>query len=554
MTTPVPPEGATLDRPAAVDAEPLPPVATVPATPSARTRRGHAAALRLGPAAALSAMSGLLYFLAFPGMDLWPLSFVALAPAMVAFRGQSPRRGALLGWVMGLVAGVLGFHWLLGMLETFSGFPVALCALFMLILCAFQAGCFALLGWVATAGAKNGWGAGVAFGLALIASETLFPLLFPFTFAATVHQVPVLIQTAELGGPLAVALPLVAFNWALAEAWFAWRAGSKDRRRWGRIGALALVPALTALYGVVRIGQVEDAVRAAEKVRVGLVQANMGLLEKRNDRNEGLRRHLTLTKRLREQDKVDLVVWSETSVAGATREEDADAHYRRTVTRRLGVPAIVGAVLVREVPDARKYVLFNSALLTDAKGHVVGRYDKQFLLAFGEYLPLGDTFPILYEWSPNSGKFTPGTSYEPLRLGNHSIATFICYEDIIPSFVNRIMKNGEAQLLVNMTNDAWFGDTIEPWQHMALSKLRSVEQRRFFIRSTNSGVSAIVDPVGRVMSQTGTFEQATLAEEVAWLDLRTPFQIWGTWPWWGLSAAALFVAFKRRPSQAAASS
>jgi apolipoprotein N-acyltransferase len=499
-------------------------------------------------------MSGLLYFLAFPGMDLWPLSFVALAPAMVAFRGQSPRRGALLGWVMGLVAGVLGFHWLLGMLETFSGFPVALCALFMLILCAFQAGCFALLGWVATAGAKNGWGAGVAFGLALIASETLFPLLFPFTFAATVHQVPVLIQTAELGGPLAVALPLVAFNWALAEAWFAWRAGSKDRRRWGRIGALALVPALTALYGVVRIGQVEDAVRAAEKVRVGLVQANMGLLEKRNDRNEGLRRHLTLTKRLREQDKVDLVVWSETSVAGATREEDADAHYRRTVTRRLGVPAIVGAVLVREVPDARKYVLFNSALLTDAKGHVVGRYDKQFLLAFGEYLPLGDTFPILYEWSPNSGKFTPGTSYEPLRLGNHSIATFICYEDIIPSFVNRIMKNGEAQLLVNMTNDAWFGDTIEPWQHMALSKLRSVEQRRFFIRSTNSGVSAIVDPVGRVMSQTGTFEQATLAEEVAWLDLRTPFQIWGTWPWWGLSAAALFVAFKRRPSQAAASS
>lgn len=578
MAAELPPEGATLEENSS--SELAPPSSADPSSPPAEGNAGeteavaqtdadavtvaktdtpstvasatpadstdHSAPLSLTKAAALAALSGLLYFLAFPGMDLWPLAFVAFVPLMIAVHGQTPKRGALLGWLMGLVAGLLGFHWLLGMLETFSGFPLPLCALFMGILCAFQAGCFALLGWVATAGARNGWGAGLAFALALIASETLFPLLFPFTFAATVHQVPVLVQAAELGGPLAVGLPLLAFNWALAEAFRAWRAGSTDRKRWLRIGGLALVPAVAALYGVVRIAQVDAAVASAEKVRVGLVQANMGLLEKRTDRNEGLRRHLTLTKQLRERDKVDLVVWSETSVAGATREQDADAHYRRLVTRRLGVPAIIGAVLVREVPDARKYVLFNSALLTDEKGHVVGRYDKQFLLAFGEYLPFGDTFPILYEWSPNSGKFTPGTSYEPLRLGDHSIATFICYEDIIPSFVNRIMNSGDAQLLVNMTNDAWFGDTLEPWQHMALSKLRAVEQRRFFVRSTNSGVSAIVDPVGRVMSHTGTFEQATLAEEVAWLDLGTPFRLWGTWPWRALSLVALFVALRRR--------
>lgn len=503
-------------------------------------------ALGLRSAAALCALSGLLYFLAFPGADLWPLAFVALAPAMVGLRGQHPRRGALLGWIMGLVASVLGFYWLLGMLETFSGFPVVLCALFTLILCAYQAGCFSLLAWLATRGHHNGWGAGLTFTLAFVASETLFPLLFPFTFAATVHQVPALLQLAELGGPLAVALPLVACNWAIAEGWFAWRARSRAPRRWAKVGLLSLVPALSAVYGAVRITQVDAQVAAAEKVRVGLVQANMGLLEKRNNRAEGLRRHLELTRRLRKENDVDLVVWSETSVAGAAREDDADQYYRRLVTRRLGVPAIIGAVLVREVPDARKYVLFNSALLTNRKGHVVGRYDKQFLLAFGEYLPFGETFPILHEWSPNSGKFSPGTSFEPLSLGDRRIATFICYEDIIPSFVNRIMKQGDAQLLVNITNDAWFGDTVEPWQHMALSKLRGVEQRRFFVRSTNSGVSAIVDPVGRVMSHTRTFEQATLAEEVAWLDLGTPFRIWGTTPWWAVSAASLFFAFRRR--------
>lgn len=508
--------------------------------------------LAFRPAAALSALSGLLYFLAFPGPDVWPFGFVALAPLIIALRGQSPRRGAALGWLMGTVGLSLGFYWLLGMLETFSGFPVALCALFALLLCVYQAGRFALLGWLTARGARNGWGAGLTFTCAFVASETLFPLLFPFTFGATVHQVAALTQVAELGGPLAVALTLVAPNWALAEAWFAWKRRSPWRGLLRKLVPLALVPALSAVYGALRIAQVDARVASADKVRVGLVQANMGLLEKRNDRQEGLRRHLRLTRELRQQHKVDLVVWSETSVTGAIREDDADQYYRRTMTRRLGVPTIFGAVLARDVDDARKYVLFNSALLSDRKGNIVGRYDKQFLLAFGEYLPFGNRFPVLYEISKNSGRFTPGTSLQPLRLDGHEIATFICYEDIIPSFVNRIMKQGNAQLLVNLTNDAWFGDTIEPWQHMALSKLRSVEQRRFFVRSTNSGVSAIIDPVGRVMSHTGTFEEAVLAEEVAWLDLWTPYRLWGDTPWWVLSGLSVFYAARRRRGTAPA--
>src|SRR5690606_15659256 len=100
---------------------------------------------------------------------------------------------------------------------------------------------------------------------------------------------------------------------------------------------------------------------------------------------------------------------------------------------------------------------------------------------FGEYLPFGDTFPVLYEWSPNSGAFSPGTSFEPLRYGDHRLATMICYEDIIPSFVNKLVDAGEPDLLVNMTNDAWFGDTAEPWQHLALAKFRSVEHHMFLV-------------------------------------------------------------------------
>jgi apolipoprotein N-acyltransferase len=192
--------------------------------------------------------------------------------------------------------------------------------------------------------------------------------------------------------------------------------------------------------------------------------------------------------------------------------------------------------------------LFNSALMADREGKITGRYDKQYLLAFGEYLPLGDRFPILYEWSPNSSRFSPGTSFEPLSYEGHDIATFICYEDIVPSFVNKLMHHGEPELMVNMTNDAWFGDSTEPWEHMALAKLRSVEQRRYLVRSTNSGVSGFVDPVGRLTQRTETFEQAAISENVAWLKLPTLYRFWGETPWWLVSGAIFLMAFIRRPA------
>jgi apolipoprotein N-acyltransferase len=230
----------------------------------------------------------------------------------------------------------------------------------------------------------------------------------------------------------------------------------------------------------------------------------------------------------------------------AVREDEADRSLRRQFTTTLGVPALFGSVLVREVQDARQYVLFNSALLTDQGGKVVGRFDKQLLLAFGEYLPFGETFPILYEWSPHTGHFQPGSSFKPLKLGEHEIAVVICYEDVLPSFVNRVMSEGEPELIANLTNDAWFGDSTEPWIHLALAKLRAVEHRKFFVRSTNSGVSAFMDPVGRVMKHTAPFEQQSERETLRWLKGKTLYTFWGDGPWWLASLLSIAMAFRFR--------
>jgi apolipoprotein N-acyltransferase len=508
-------------------------------------------ALGAKPAALCAVLCGFLYFLAFPGPDVWPLTFVALVPLGIALEGQTPRRAAWLGWLAGFTMTMIGFYWLLELLQTFSGFGTPLCLLFTAILCGYQSGRIALMGWLHARITLRGYPRWLAFAIAFAASEQAFPLMFPWSYAATVHQVPALTQLAELGGPILVALPIVLFNAALVEAFLAWRTGQPIARR--LVGTLAALPLVSAAYGLVRIPSVDAATAAAPKGQVGLVQANMSLEGKRKQKGEGLRRHLRLTRELTEKGPLDLVVWSETSVMSAMDEEDLSAAVPSRFAASLGVPALFGAVIIKRVDDARQYVLYNSALLSDDEGKVVGRFDKQKLVLFSESMPFGEELPYLYELSPNSGKFVPGKRFDPLTFGRHQIATIICYEDIIPSFVNRIVNNGDPDLLANLTNDAWFGDTTEPWIHLAMATMRAVEHRRFFVRSTNSGVSAIIDPVGRVLSHTETFQEQALRGEIAWLHARTLYEILGDVPFWLATLVGFGMAFRGRRATAAQS-
>jgi apolipoprotein N-acyltransferase len=491
-------------------------------------------------------LSGLLYWLAFPGADAWPLTFVAWVPLVVAMRGQSPKRATLLGWTSGVTMNFCGFFWLLGMLQTFSGFPLPLCLLFDLIVCGYQGGRIGLLGWLYGRATARGWPGAPVFAGAFAASELVYPLLFPWYYAATAHTVPVMIQLADVGGPILVGLVLVAVNLALAELVVA----RADRRSPSRaiLGTGAATLAVACAYGVLRIRAVDAAAAAAPSAVAGVVQADMGLLEKRTRYDDGIQRHLRLSEELRARG-ADFLVWSETSAMRPAFDEDYRSELRG-VASHIGLPTVFGAVIVKRVRDLRGYVLYNSGIASDASGRIEGRYDKQYLLAFGEYLPFGDALPVLYKWSPNSGHFSPGKSLDPLPIDvdgtRHMATVLICYEDILPRFTNDAVRHGDPELIVNMTNDAWFGDTAEPWEHLALSEMRAVEHRRYFVRGTNSGVSAVVDPVGRVVAHSAPFRQEGLLATIHWMRGRTVYELLGDWPWLLLAVATAAMAWRRR--------
>ncbi len=501
-----------------------------------------------------AALSGVLYWASFAGIDAWPFAFAAFGPLWIALRGQTPRRAFALGTLAGTTMNVLGFYWLLNMLQTFSGFPKSACVFFLLVVCAYQGTRVGAMGWLYARATARGWPGVPVFLASFVASELAYPLLFPWYYAATVHKVPALTQVAELGGPVLVGLVLLGGNLALFEPILA----RAERRKMDMRVVLggAFVVAVTLVYGAVRIPKVDAQVAAAEAVKVGVVQGNMGLMQKREDPAEGLRRHIKKTSELKQQG-AEFVVWSESSVTFPVPEDMAGTFLRTRVSDRLHLPAIFGGVLYRNDPDRQRY--FNVALSSNDTGEITGRYYKEYLLQFGEHLPFGDTFPILYKWSPNSGAFSPGTLLDPLlvKVGNttHRVATLICYEDIIPGFTNALVNATDPDLLVNITNDAWFGPTTEPWEHLALAQLRAVEHRRYLVRSTNSGVSAVVDPVGRLVANTevrdvqhGSYGDADdLVATVRWMHLgKTLYEIVGDWLWWLVSAAIALGAFVRR--------
>lgn len=210
---------------------------------------------------------------------------------------------------------------------------------------------------------------------------------------------------------------------------------------------------------------------------------------------------------------------------------------RDTVQRGFDRPVMLGVVTRDEQTDQ----FYNTSLLLSDAGRVEGRYDKNHLLLFGEYLPLADRFPVLRQWIPEAGRFTPGTTVEVMPFGQHRIGALICYEDLSPSFTRKLAGK-RPNLLINTTNDAWFGKTTEPWQHLALALFRSIETRLYLLRSTNTGVSSVIDPVGRVVAASDLDDAETVVEQVAWLEGGTVYQALGDWfAWSAIGLTGLFA-------------
>jgi len=253
---------------------------------------------------------------------------------------------------------------------------------------------------------------------------------------------------------------------------------------------------------------VDEIIAAAPRLEVGLVQPNFAYsIDGEFSRDEALRQLTALQEqsRLLEKSGSQLLVWSEGSYPIALpRDFSADFPDQSLALIRRGfsIPTMIGAEMIEPTHEDA----FNSAILLDSQGRVAGHYDKVRLLAFGEYIPGIEAFPWLRKFLPEgAGRFTAGAGPGLVSFSGPGgqiwkLGPVICYEDLLPGFLHSV---GELHpnLLVNLTSDSWFGAKTEPWEHLALAVFASVELRVSMVRAVNSGVSALIDPNGRLLQK-----------------------------------------------------
>ncbi|MGI9533865.1 MAG: apolipoprotein N-acyltransferase [Thermodesulfobacteriota bacterium] len=497
----------------------------------------------------LAVLSGILFTLPFLSKHLSLLAWISLVPLLYALE-STPRNSFRTGLIFGTVVNYMGQYWLVGTLTRFGGFPLVVSFLFILIYCVYLGIQYALFTYLINKlkliQNRNILNLFIISSL-WVALEHFYPVLFPYGLGNTQAYNLMIIQASDLLGVSLLSFILVFFNitvYSVARSIF-----QKDKKQFIELSVSISLILFLLIYGSVRINQETENISRAEKIRIGIVQANFDFFEKVEE-NESLitNEHRRMSMMI---DNADLIIWPETSVQ---KWLPAHAEFFEFFEEEKIIPEIKGTYFllgglsyVAEVSEKNEndfeFTQYNSAFLTDWNGKILGKYNKIKLLLFGEYLPFSNIIPWIKNISPATGDFTPGNELNIMNISDKGIkiGPLICYEDIIPSFSRDFALKG-ANILINLTNDAWFGKSIAPYEHLLVSIPRAVETRRYLIRSTNTGVSAVISPTGEVKKETGIFKKEIFVDEVALLYSDTIYmKIGDIFPWICLIFFVFFV-------------
>ncbi len=504
---------------------------------------------------ATAVLTAALLFLAMPGVTgWWPFLFIALAPLFFVVSRLSARRSLYMGILCGVLYNAGLLYWIIPVLQRYGGQPVFVAASALLLLAVYMAlylGLFCLfLNLLITASAGGSASASATLLAAPIlwvgldfARGHLFTGIPWMDLGYGLYQQPLLIQAADLGGH-----HLITFCIVLVNALFFWLfekirtpVTSSSRYHYG-YGVIALL-ALCAVggYSALRYQHVSSVTTTSKKVIVAVVQGNIEQSEKWSPdlKEDTVRRYLALFGQAVDQtDTIDLTVWPETALPFYPPREPLMNNVRDFV-RDKRVALLTGSPYFTINPQRDKPVeYYNSALMLDSSGTLIGRYNKQHLVPFGEYVPLRKYLWFLKPIVELIGDFTPGDSFEPLEIDRIKAGVLICFESIFPKIARRETAEG-ANLLVSMTNDAWYGRSSAPYHSLAMTAMRAVENRRSLVRAANTGISGFVEPTGIIRKPSSLFTAEAITDEVALTTMRTVFGSGG----YRFGAVCLFLIF-----------
>jgi apolipoprotein N-acyltransferase len=480
----------------------------------------------------LATASGVLLFLSFPKYGSGFLAFIALIPLFLAIReATSIRHGLLLGFITGLVCHIGLIYWIAYVVVNYGYLPVYLGIVLMLLLSCYLSLYLALFAAAIVLFRRN-------IGLYILAPVLWVCLEYCKSYLFTgfpwenlgysQYLNKNLIQFADIAGVYGLSFLIVLVNAAFFEV-----LAEKSKKKLLSAAVVILIIAGVLIYGVQRTKQVDKALQNVAAMEVLLIQGNIDQSIKWNEYFQ--KETINIYEQLSLQNapvKGGLIVWPETALPFNYQDANLLQKQVRDIALKTNSWFIFGSTSYENVPNDTNY--YNSSYVLSPDGEIKGKYNKVHLVPYGEYVPLRNIFPFIKKLTAGMGDFSAGTGYQPLTIDNKKIGILICYEGILP-FAGRSYKREGAELLINITNDAWFGSTSAPFQHFSMAVFRAVETRLYLVRAANTGISAVISPQGQIIARTNIFEKAAIKGNIKFSKIQTIYVKYGD--------ALVFVCF-----------
>ena len=502
---------------------------------------------RIHPSAWLFALlSAVLQILIFPLPNLYWLSWIAVAPLIVAllrahppqglqidaggrFEAAGPAQGFLLGYLCGIIWYAGTCYWVFATMKQYGGLNAVAATAILLLFCLYLGlyhGAFGLL--ISLLARRSGirWPL-VCAPFLWVAIELARTRLsgFPWDLLGTtqVDNIP-LAHIATVAGVYGLSFEIMVVNVAVAAAFLVHRS-RRNQLFWAAWAAAVVLQA----------GRWLPPAEVPSDHVARLVQQNIPVLQgadwTRDYFEETLHELVNLSLQAPDAEPVSpqLIVWPESPAPFYS----SDPLFRGTISelaRRANAWLLVGNLGTRNASETPQPAneIYNSASLVSPAGEWTARYDKIHLVPFGEYLPFKRVFGFAGGLTKEVGDFARGSSRKPLSAGYSQLGVFICYESIFPDEVRQLAKNG-AQVFVNISNDGWYGDSGAYAQHLKQARMRALENARWLLRDTNTGVTAAIDPQGRVVQSVDRKIRTAQDARYSLSNVTTFYTRWGDW-------------------------
>ena len=477
---------------------------------------------------------GLFFTLSFEKIGISYIAWIGLIPLLYSINNSSSVKSFKMGWIFGMAHFTSLVYWVVYAMYYYGGLPVLISIPLLLLLSAYLSIYIGLFCAMINRLCKKPTNFFLIpiFWTVFEYIRSLSKLSFPWEFLGyTQYKNLKLIQISDILGVYGLSALIVFINISLFLLilyffnikWNNYKITVRHLSAYN--GSAIVILSVILIYGHVQIKEIDSIIESSKKINAACIQGNISQEDKWDSHFmiHTTKKYINLSKQIIKQ-KPDLLVWPETALPFYYEQGGFLKEYIKKNVKEFNSCLLTGCLNIEQKDNTRLY--YNSSILIKPDDKNIEKYHKTQLVPYGEFVPFKNIFPFINKLTQAAGDFSPGIEGNTLSCHDYFLGVQICFEIIFPNLSRKMVNNG-ADILINITNDAWYGTSSAPYQHFSMVVLRAVENKRSLARSANTGISGLIDPVGRILKKSDLFKEQIICHELPVIKIKTIYTSYG---------------------------